>query len=204
MGDDRTPFANDVMAQWVDAAAAIVEAQKEPVILVGHSRGTIIVSAVTERLSDLVARGVYLAGTMLADGEALMDVKAGSDEVFAAVVINADGTACGLDAARAPELFYGHCAPDVAARATQRLTIEPLQPVGVRLQLSHDRYGRVPRIYIETTDDRAIPLPFQREAQSRWPCERVVTLPSDHSPFYSMPQRLAEVLDELAQLPARV
>lgn len=172
MGGDRTPFADDVMAQWVDAAAAIVEAQEEPVILVGHSRGTIIVSAVTERLPDLVARAVYLNGTMLADGEALIEMKGASDEVFAGVIPSADGTACGIDPACVAELFYGQCASDVAARAVARLSMEPMQPYGVRLHLSPDQFGRVPRTYIGSTDDLAFPPALQREAQARWPCER--------------------------------
>jgi pimeloyl-ACP methyl ester carboxylesterase len=198
MGSDHTLFAEDIFGQWVDAATVIVEAQSEPVVLVGHSRGATIVSAVAERVPDKLAQVIYLTGYALADGEALTDVRAASDDVYAAVVPNDDGSAVGVDPALAPDLFYNRCSPEVAARAVARLCLEPLQPGSVKMTLSDKRFGRVPRAYIEASEDRALPLAFQREAQKRWPFDRVATLPSDHSPFFSMPDQLAEVLDDLA------
>lgn len=197
MGDDHTPFAEDIFGQWVDAATVIVEAQSEPVVLVGHSRGAIIVSGVAERVPDKLAQLVYLTGYALGDGEALMDVRSASEDVYAALVPSDDGSTVCLDPALAPNLFYGLSSPEVVARAVARLCLEPLQPASVHLKLSDDRFGRVPRAYIEASEDRALPLALQREAQQRWPFHRVVTLPSDHSPFYSMPDRLADVLDDL-------
>jgi hypothetical protein len=64
--------------------------------------------------------------------------------------------------------------------------------------LTPERYGSVRRAYIEATEDRAIIPPLQREFIRRSPCERIVALPSDDSPFYSMPERLAVTLEALA------
>jgi pimeloyl-ACP methyl ester carboxylesterase len=201
MGEDRTPFAEDVFGQWVDAAAAVVESRSEPVVLVGHSRGATIVSAVAERIPDRLAQVIYLTGYTLAAGEALMEVRAASDAVYAAVMPTADGSAVSIDPNAALELFYGQSPLEVAASATARLCPEPLQPASVRLKLTGDRFGRVRLAYIEASEDCALPLELQREAQTRWAFERVVTLPSDHSPFLSMPTRLADTLEDLVRRP---
>jgi hypothetical protein len=39
---------------------------------------------------------------------------------------------------------------------------------------------------------------MQRKMQKVWPCASVTTLDSDHSPFFSMPEKLAGVLTGLA------
>ena len=63
-----------------------------------------------------------------------------------------------------------------------------------------ERWGTVPRVFIRTTEDRTIPLALQdrmiAEADAYTPHNRfeVHSLSSSHSPFASMPDRLAEVL----------
>ena len=52
------------------------------------------------------------------------------------------------------------------------------------------------RVYVRTTQDQALPIEaqdaFVRECGVGW---RVVTLESSHSPFLSMPDRLADVVE---------
>jgi pimeloyl-ACP methyl ester carboxylesterase len=62
------------------------------------------------------------------------------------------------------------------------------------LELTPERFGRVPRTYVETTFDRAITLAAQRRMQAALPCESVFTLETDHSPFLSQPDALARIL----------
>jgi pimeloyl-ACP methyl ester carboxylesterase len=199
MGMDRTPFSEDVMEQWIDWGAALIEAQPEPVVLVGHSAGGQLVSALAECAPDRVARAIFIAGALLADGQSRADLRFGSPEVSAALRPSDDGSAFSIDPALAPELLYNQLSPDVAARVVARLVNEPIQPCYFRPRLSPERFGRTPRAYIETTEDRTIPLTLQREMVAHWPCDRVVTLPSDHVPMYSMPERLVGALTELTR-----
>ena len=66
------------------------------------------------------------------------------------------------------------------------------------MSVTQERWGRVPRAFIECTDDRALPLAFQRRLQQALPCDPVVTLDSDHSPFLCMPRELADHLAAIA------
>ncbi len=44
MGADRTPLAGLDMMAWARSVAAAIEADPEPVLLVGHSRGGAVIS----------------------------------------------------------------------------------------------------------------------------------------------------------------
>ena len=57
-----------------------------------------------------------------------------------------------------------------------------------------ERYGRIPRLYIETLDDRSVILPVQRAMQVLAPGASVVSLPTGHAPQLSAPARLAEAI----------
>jgi pimeloyl-ACP methyl ester carboxylesterase len=61
-----------------------------------------------------------------------------------------------------------------------------------------DRWGRLPRAYIECTDDRILPIGAQRAAHAALPCDPVIAIDSDHSPFFSAPDVLADALDSIA------
>ena len=59
-------------------------------------------------------------------------------------------------------------------------------------------FGSVPRAYIECLRDKAVSIELQRLMQADLPCRFVRTLDCDHSPFYSAPTDLVEVLCQLA------
>jgi len=200
MGADTTPFAEDVLGQWADAVIALIEAQAEPVVLVGHSRGGVVISEIAERAPGHVARLIYLTAFLLKDGQSLMGYVGENpqDGVPEFLRIAEDGKTCTVDPAQAPRLFYNRCAAADVAANMARLKPEPTAAVLAPIRVSQERFGAVPRDYIEMTDDNAIAIGLQRDMQAHWPCERVVTVECDHSPFYVMPERLAEILGSLA------
>ena len=61
-----------------------------------------------------------------------------------------------------------------------------------------ERFGSVPRLYVEATLDRSVPIVTQREMQRLVPGARVVTLDSDHAPQLSARDELAAALAEFA------
>ena len=143
---------------------------------------------------------VYLTAFLLPDGQSLMGYNSTveNDGVVPALRIADDGATCTVDPLLSPTIFYGQCAPAAVAACLDRLTPEPLAALAAPVRVTSERFGRIPRDYIEATDDQAIKIASQRDMRARWPCERVITLPSDHSPFYSMPERLTQALLSLA------
>jgi hypothetical protein len=50
---------------------------------------------------------------------------------------------------------------------------------------------------VETLDDKAVPIEMQRGMIANSPCEKVLSLPTGHSPFFAAPGRLADALASL-------
>ena len=194
MGEDRTPISSVSLAAWADQVADVIRQEEAPVILVGHSRGGVVISEAAERVPDRISTLVYVAGSMLPDGAAILDYVAQPDPDGPQVIdMREDGGAMLLE----PFLtmsFYNATPPDWAKLAKSKLTYEPLSVHATRLHLTAERFGRVKRAYIRTTQDNAVTEQMQDRMLADLPCERVLTLDSDHSAFLSDPDRFVHCL----------
>jgi len=199
MGADTTDSAHVTLESWTNYIAELVLREPAPVTLVGHSRAGIIISQVAERIPERIQRLVYVVAYLLPSGSTLAAAARADRESLVApnMIPEARGITCSLRAAVIRDAFFGHCTDDVYAQAVARLSAEPLKPLVTPLNLTDAQFGRVPRTYIECSDDRAVTLAAQRRMQAALPCETVHTLASDHSPFLSHPAALAELLDRL-------
>ena len=97
------------------------------------------------------------------------------------------------------EIFYHDCSEEDAERAESLLVPQALAPFSAKVQTSEDNFGSISRVYIECLKDRAITLEAQRKMYTALPCERVISMDSGHSPFFSAPKELAKNLESIAQ-----
>lgn len=210
MGEDRTPLATLTLVDWIDHVASLASAAPEPVILVGHSRGGHIASAVAEAVPDAVAMLVYVAGVLLPDGCAARDLVARYPECAGTarlLVPEADGPMAGKASRLGPgacDLLCNATALNWCDRAAGHFTPEPHWALATPVTLTPERFGRVPRAYVECDKDRAIPLSAQRGMRALLPCDPVITLAADHSPFYSAPGPLAAALGAIAAFSRKI
>ena len=200
-GKNRKPIEEVTLAAYVDHVSAIIEAQSEPVILVGHSLGGMTITEVSERLPEKVSWVVYLTAVMLKNGQdrAELAVYDNPEPMTAKRVISADGLSATMPSEIIPETFYGQCSETDVAQAMARLVPQATDPIKRTVTTSPERFGRVRRAYVECLRDNAIPIAMQRAMIAAQPCEKVFTLDTDHSPFYSTPEELAGQLLELAE-----
>jgi pimeloyl-ACP methyl ester carboxylesterase len=200
LGKDKTPIAEVSLARWTEDICEIVDAAPEPVILVGHSRGGIVISEVAERRPDTLAVLVYLAAFLLRDGETLLQVAQtdGTSLALPNLVVGSDGTYCTVREDALKEVFYGECPDEDLTLAKLLLAPEPMAPSITPVHVSHVNFGSVPRIYIECHRDNAIPLALQRAMQANVPCQKVLSMDTDHSPFFSAPEALVADLTALS------
>jgi pimeloyl-ACP methyl ester carboxylesterase len=195
-GDDATSAQAIKLETWARQIVDALTLESEPALLVGHSRAGAIISRAAELAPERIERLVYLAAYLLPAGMSVAEeARADADSLIAANMIPADtGVTCDLAPGIARQAFYGDCDAATAEAALARLRPEPLRPLVTPLRVTAERFGRVPRAYIECTRDRTISLAAQRRMQAAWPCEPVLTLESGHSPFLSHPEVLAEWL----------
>lgn len=200
-GDNRVPMEKVTLDAYVDHVCSVVEAQDVPVILVGHSLGGMTITQVSERLPDRIAWVVYLTAMMPKNGQNRGDLAEyeGPEDMASKRIISDDGLSATMSRDIIPPTFYAECPPDDVERAIERLVPQALEPLQSRARTTPERFGTVRRAYIECLRDRAIPIAMQRAMVAAQPCEKVFTIDSDHSPFYSAPGELAAHLLELAE-----
>src|ERR1700683_5310584 len=200
LGRDRTPLENVTLRLWTDSVCAHLDAHAEPVILVGHSRAGAIISAAAEARPDKIRLLVYVAGYLLQDGESVSQraLQDAHSLVVPNMVTSADRKSCTLRESAVREALYGQCADEDVILAQSLLSPEAVAPLTTPLHTTAANFGRVARVYIECRRDRAVSLDEQRRMYAAIACEQIISLDTDHSPFFSAPDALAAHLLALA------
>jgi pimeloyl-ACP methyl ester carboxylesterase len=196
LGCDTTPYERVTLKSWTEQIASHVLSASEPVVLVGHSRGGIVISEVAERIPERIQKLIYVSAFLLKNGQTLQEVAAGDEQslVLPGLVVAADRLSASIRPEVARQAFYGECSDEDVALALLLLRAEPLAPIATPVSVSPARFGRVPRAYIGCTRDRAITPSAQLLMQKAWPCEQSLQLATDHSPFLSRPDELTEAV----------
>jgi len=202
-GADPTPASEVTLDRWARDVAALAAAAAEPVILVGHSRGGLVVSQAAEVAGpEAVAGIVYLTALMLPDGVSaagLQQIMAGEQIEGPTLEVRiADDGVSMLPPPDAEDLFFAECTPEVRAWAAPQVQAEVMAPLATPVALSAGRYGRIPRVYIETTRDRTVPIAAQRAMIAQSPPVAVHSMEADHSPQLSHVEELAQILNVVA------
>ena len=195
-GADRSPTAAATLQAYTERTCQILDDLDEPVVLVGHSMGGLIISQAAEQRPDKITKLIYLCAFMLTNGQTLADKGREFPESLDPPPFEPNSeTGEGLvNPQHWRHIFYADCSAEDQALARACLVPQCLQPFVTPMALSDANYGRVPRIYIECHKDEAVPLPLQRSMQQDVPCEQVLALDSSHSPFFSQPDQLSTLL----------
>jgi len=192
--------ANDIsMQSYVDSVCKILDAQPEPVILVGHSRGGIVISQTAEYRSEKIQTLVYLAAYLIPNGEAMLPTALSDTEslIVSSLVVNEEQGYHMLKQEAFKAALYADCSEEDVALATALLTPEPNAPVGTPLNLSDENFGRVARVYIETLQDKGVTPTLQKKMYTATSCQNVISMQTSHSPFLSAPEKLVSHLTSL-------
>jgi pimeloyl-ACP methyl ester carboxylesterase len=196
-GSDTTPFDEVTLDRYADRICELAESEAESVVLVGHSMGGGVITQAAERCASSIAALVYLAAYMPGPGssigqQAMADT---SSLLWNHIVLDPVSGTAELDLSVTIECFYEDCSADDVSFAHERLMPRsPLQPLITPVDVSAECWGRVPRVYIECTKDRTVTIEMQRRIHRAWPCTKVFTLDTHHSPFFSQPRELVQSL----------
>ncbi len=195
-GRDRTPIAQVSLQAYADRVSEALFAQSEPVVLVGHSMGGLAITQAAEQTPAKVRTLVYLTAFLLRDGQSLLDVAQGDTEslVLPNLVQAADGASAVVREDALKEVFYAGGPDDDVARAKTLLVPQATAPFATPVHTTAGNWGRIPRVYIECLRDRAISPAVQKQMYTALPCQRVISMATDHSPFFSAPGELAQHL----------
>ncbi len=200
-GHGRDPgwLTDQTMPGYAGRISDLVSTASQPVTLVGHSMAGAIAAMVAEAQPDRISRIIFITAYIPEDGESIADLVATDPESHARVArVDVEGiNAICLKTGTIPDAFY-NLAPDSAVRhAEDRVQLQSPAPFRHRLDLTSERYGRVPKSAIICSSDRAISAAHQRWMAERANCDPITEIASDHSPFFSQPDNLSALLREL-------
>ena len=199
LGDDPTPPAEVTLAAYAGRVAEVVRSLPAPVILVGHSMGGLVITEAAGAIADRLHGLVYVAAYAPGHGQSLLDLSRNDADTGLghALEINA-GTASVAEAAQ-HDVFYHRCSAEQSARARARLVRQqPLAPLATPVSTKDATLAALSRLYLLCAEDRAIAPANQRAMAEAAGIARVATLETDHSPFLSCPEALADALDTAA------
>ena len=200
MGKDDTPPANVTLADNVEKLSRLLDKMDEPVVLVGHSLGGITISALAEARRRKLKALVYLCAILPQSGKTGRDMSGLDPSAMWRLSrqVSPDGLTYTFARDRVPGLFYADVSPEDRYRAMERLRPQPLAISTTPVTLTEERFGSVPRWYIECIFDNALKIDLQRQMVKLTPC-KVITMECGHSPFYSNPEELVEHLEAIAR-----
>jgi pimeloyl-ACP methyl ester carboxylesterase len=199
-GDDRTPLEGITLQTYVDHVLALVDDQPEPVVLVAHSSGGIVVTQAAERRPRKLAQLVYVCAYLPLNGQSLFDLGSTDSEglIVPNLVPSPEGTSVTVRPDALQEALFADCTENDYVRAAARFTPEPLPVATTPVHLTPNGFGRVPRAYIACSRDRAMSPELQRRMSTAATCEPVIWMDTGHSPQYAAPENLAAHLVRLA------
>ncbi len=198
-GKDTTPIREVSLQAYADSVCKILDAQSDPVVLVGHSMGGIVISQAAEYRPGKIETLVYLTAFLLRDGESLLQVAQGDMEalVLPNLTFAEDQSHSSVRDEAVKEAFYGDCSEEDVARAKSLLVPQAAAPFATPVSTTEESFGRIPRVYIECLRDRAISPSVQKRMYAAVPCRKVVSMDTSHSPFFSAPDELVAHLTSL-------
>lgn len=195
-GERKEPISEQTLKSYADEIVKILQEQEEPVILVGHSMGGAVITEAAEKCPEKVKKLVYLAAFMLEPSQSVNGLDNGIRPI--------DLVARSQDGKTAPwappqvERFSVDCTEEIRQQLYPRLCPEAIAPLVTGVHYTPERWGQIRRFYIACDDDMAATPEAVEQMLAYNPCEAVYHLKADHLAFYSAPEKLTKVLDEIA------
>ena len=196
MGRDKTPIQEVTFAANVERICQLIDEIEGKVVLVGHSKNGIMISQVAEFRPDKIEKLVYLAAYLIPNGKTQREFSMQDTEgvLKPFVKVNIETNSSTLHSDIFKEGLYHDCEDSITELAKLLLSAETIESGIIPLQLTDENFGSVPRVYIECTQDRAVTPFIQRKMYLETPCEQVYSIDTSHSPFFSQPENLVDIL----------
>lgn len=177
------------------AVAGVLDETGGTFVLCGHSYGGMVVTVAAAGRSD-VGQLVYLCAFMPDVGESLFALTGGGLAPWIDVL--EDGRTI-PDLVHRAEVSYADCDEETRTSAIARLRPQVAAPFAEIVTTA--AWRTIPATYVVCTEDESLPVAVQREVFAPRAGE-VVELVSSHAPFFSQPERVAELLADAAEMPS--
>lgn len=185
-----------------EAAAADADGK---VVLVGHSFGGLVISAVAEadptKLAGLVYVAAYLPRVGTSPGDSLQELAA-TDHHGAwqadSFVVAADYSSASVNPRDRAAIFANDADAATAEAIAGAMVDEPLAPLATPVALTEGKLGSVRKGYVVTLRDKAVSTDLQLTMIGRGTVDEAVPLDTGHAPQVVAPEALAAAIRRAA------
>lgn len=198
-GDDKALAGNITLADYVKKVVDTSNEVSGPVILVGHSMAGVVIAQAAEELGpEKVEKLVFLDAFMPRTGESVF-MLAGKAEAIGDqkpilmqnLLMSADNKTNSVKVDAVQQLFYHDCSSADIDYAKKHVGQQPIICLATTVNVTDARYGAIPKTYILCTEAKDLD---KTSIAINVPIEKLFKLASSHSPFFSMPDKLVEIL----------
>lgn len=201
-GIDKTPAEKVTLADYVRKVVDVANAQPGAVILVGHSSGGVTIAQAAERLGvGKVEQLIFLDAFLPQNGESVFSLAAKflppsntKDDFTDTFIFSADGATFSLDTAKVDHFLYHDCSKQDILFAKANLSKQPVAPFATPVAVSEAVYGAIPKYYIICSRARNGNM---TQMSKNVAMKKIVTLPTSHSPFFSQPEVLVDLITNI-------
>lgn len=200
-GSDTTPFAGISLQTYVDVVKNAIGDRKN-VILVGHSMAGIVISQVAEEIPGQIKELVYLAAYLPQNGESLLSLAKQDADSHVGKYLQIDQATGSANIAKdgVIDVFAADASAQIGEYIANNIKPEPLAPLATPVTLTDANFGSVKKVYIHTINDHAVSFTLQKTmVKTNGHISKEYSLPSSHTPFISMPDKLAAIILEVSK-----
>lgn len=183
----------------------LINSTRGKFIIIAHSMGGSIASFIANKFPSKIEKIIYVAAFMCAENKSPLDYIMSDHYMKFMRQIGEENWATPIEEGKyiklhlnrkesLAKLFYNQSPEvdvDIALKNLSELNF------GIPFVHTHnycEKFHSINRVYVECTNDNAIPIVTQRQMQKDFSGAKRYTLEADHSPFFSKDQELSEII----------
>lgn len=200
-GSDTTSPAKLTINAYRDKVISAINSANGPVILVGHSMGGMVVTAVAEAAPDKIEKLVYIGAFLPSNGQSLLSLASqdATSLLGPNLIPSADQLTLDINRTQVINIFCLDAPPAKQKLVLDNFRVEPAIPFTNNVSISSANFGKVNKYYIFTALDHAISLDNQKKMVAAAGITQTFTLNSSHCPFLSMPDKVSDLLLQIGK-----
>lgn len=200
-GSDHTPAHTLTLDVYRDKVIEAIANLDEQVILVGHSMGGMVVTAVAEQVPSKISKLVYIGAFVPASGQSLGELANADPHSKLGPLLTQSADKLTLDVNRdsLTYLFINDGTSIAKQQVLDNYRPEPAIPFGDKVALTKEGFGSVEKVYIKTLQDIVIAPDFQDRMIAGAGIKTTYSVNTSHSPFLARPQDVSALLLRIGQ-----
>jgi len=199
-GDDKTPISEITIERYSERVKSELVKFSEPVVLVAHSFAGFVIAQVAEDVPEKIEKLVFIASAVPYEKKTAIEIfeEDEGSELLANLIFSEDKSSATMNKDTITNIVFTGATEEQIEELMPKLVKQATKPFFEAVETTAGNFGRIPKAYIEAKHDRILSLKAQRKIQAKVGINRSALLETGHVPLVTLPQELAEALEEVS------